>query len=420
MNVRKVLNVSSGDLVGSRFNGFDWHLEFQKHGVDTSLAVHWNHNSNKNWVFPVSPKYSTGYLRKFSRNFFLQSLKFGSDVNNYPWSSHIFHSAAYKEADLVHLQVVHDGTLDIKTIKKIIDEKPVVWTWHDPWPMTGHCIYPMSCARFQSNCDVCPDLARAFPIGRDLANSNFLQKKLLWNLDFTLHVSTDWFKNFVLGKFGELKPQNLVVLPFGLDTTRFTKSDTSPSRERLGIKSDNFVIGIRSVSEYQKNFELFVRAIKLLPNGVANHITIVTIQNYGQLGEIDGLSQVIELPWTNDPNTISDFYNSMDLFVMPSRYETFGFMSLEAMAHGVPVMGLRGTAIDEICNLEENGFIVERNSPIELAEALTKVFSHQQLISSKSEKCIAWVEEKYDLAKFVGQLFEIYENTYDRFWDSHG
>jgi glycosyltransferase involved in cell wall biosynthesis len=110
----------------------------------------------------------------------------------------------------------------------------------------------------------------------------------------------------------------------------------------------------------------------------------------------------------------------MDLFVMPSRYETFGFMSLEAMSHGVPVLGLRGTAIDEICNLEGNGFVLERNSPIELAESLNRVFLQQQLIESKSEKCSAWVKEKYDLPRFVDQLFEIYEVTYEKFWRSHG
>jgi glycosyltransferase involved in cell wall biosynthesis len=420
MKVRKVLNVSSGDLIGSRFNGFDWHVEFQKRGVDTTLATHWNHSSQENWVFPVSTKFSTGYLRKFSRKFFLQSLNQGTDVNDYPWASHIFDSLAYKEADVVHLQVVHDGTLDLKTIKKIIGEKPVVWTWHDPWPMTGHCIYPMSCSRFKSNCDVCPDLARAFPIGKDLANNNFLQKKLLWDLDFTLHVSTDWFKNFILEKFGDLEPKNLVVLPFGLDTARFSKSGDSFSRERLGVKSNNFVIGIRSVSEYQKNFELFVRALKLLPSKVANQITIITIQDNGELDEIDGISQIIELPWTNNAYTLSNFYNAIDVFIMPSRYETFGFMSLEAMSHGVPVFGLRGTAIDEICNLEGNGFILERDSPIELAESLTKVFLQRELIEWKSKKCISWVNENYDLAIFVDQLLELYEVTYERFWRSHG
>jgi glycosyltransferase involved in cell wall biosynthesis len=420
MKVRKVLNVSSGDLIGSRFNGFDWHMEFQKRAVDTSLAVHWNHNSQENWVFPVSAKYSTGYPRQFSREFFLQSLNLGTDVNDYPWASHIFDSLAYKEADVVHLQVVHDGTLDLKTIKKIIGEKPVVWTWHDPWPMTGHCIYPMSCARFKTNCDVCPDLARAFPVGRDLANNNFLQKKLLWDLDFTLHVSTDWFKNFILEKFGDLEPKNLVVLPFGLDNPRFSNSEDSLSRERLGVKSGNFVIGIRSVSKKQKNFELFLRALKLLPGHVAQQLTIITIQNKGELDEIGGISQVIELPWTNDANALSNFYNALDIFIMPSRYETFGFMSLEAMSHGVPVIGLKGTSIDEICNLERNGFVLERDSPIELAELLTKVFSQRELIERKSEKCISWIKQNYDLAKFVDKLLELYEDTYDRFWRLHG
>ena len=212
----------------------------------------------------------------------------------------------------------------------------------------------------------------------------------------------------------------MVVQPFGLDTTRFSKSEKFVSREKLGVKSKNFVIGIRSVSESQKNFELFVRALKLLPSSVANHMTIITIQNTGQLDDIDGLSQVIELPWTNDAVTLSEFYNSLDVFIMPSRHETFGFMSLEAMSHGVPVIGLIGTAIDEICNLKENGFILEKDSPKELAESLVTVFSQRHLIELKSEKCISWVKEKYDLERFVDQLLGIYKSTHDRFWSNRG
>jgi glycosyltransferase involved in cell wall biosynthesis len=420
MSVRKVLNISSGDLVGSRFNGFDWRDALLNHGIESTLAAHWNIHSEEEWVVPVSQRYSTGRYRKFSRHFFLQALDMGSDVSNYPWSKDIFNLPSYIEADLVHLQVVHDGTLDVSTIERIIKEKPVVWTWHDPWPLTGHCIYPMTCSEFKSGCGQCPDLQRAFSIGRDLAHKNLIRKSQMWELDFTLHVSTNWFKDLITERLPDTKPRNLSVLPFGLDINRFNSSAKNASRVRFKIKEGNLVIGIRAVTEYQKNFDLFLRSLRILPDHIKNRISIVTIQNSGMLDSIEDLSQVVELPWSNDPKTISDFYDSLDIFIMPSRYETFGFMSLEAMAHGIPVVGLANTAIDEICQLEINGFRLMQDSPLELANTIISLALDRTSLIEKSELGKKWVSDKFDLPAFIDNLVSMYRETYRSFWSRNG
>ena len=50
MSKLKVLNISSGDLVGSRFNGFDWHQKFEELDIDSKLLVSWNYDSKEEWV----------------------------------------------------------------------------------------------------------------------------------------------------------------------------------------------------------------------------------------------------------------------------------------------------------------------------------------------------------------------------------
>jgi glycosyltransferase involved in cell wall biosynthesis len=165
---------------------------------------------------------------------------------------------------------------------------------------------------------------------------------------------------------------------------------------RLGIKKGNLVVGIRAVSEYQKNFDLFIRALNILPEDIKNQMTVVTIQNTGMLSSVTGLSEIVELPWSNDDELISDFYNSLDIFVMPSRYETFGFMSLESMSHGVPVIALADTAIDEICNLALNGFRLQNDSPIELAQVLSQLVTDRSELKYKSLLAADWVRHNND------------------------
>jgi glycosyltransferase involved in cell wall biosynthesis len=307
----------------------------------------------------------------------------------------------------------------MKSIQRIIEEKPTVWTWHDPWPMTGHCIYPMTCNQFNLDCKKCPDLERAFTIGKDFSHQNLLKKSTLWAADFTLHVSTRWFEDLIRGRIGDA-PQELVVLPFGLDSKRFSKKNRGAAQTFFGIKPGNLVIGIRAVSEFQKNFRLFKRSLDLISGQSRRKISIITLQNIGMLDEFRDDYQIIELPWTNDPQEIDNFYNALDVFVMPSRYETFGFMSLEAMSYGVPVVGLRGTAIDEICNLERNGFAIAKDSPTELAAVLDNIINKPELIESASAKSRTWVQNSHNLQTFISELASIYTKTYLRFWNKNG
>ncbi|XVN41144.1 MAG: hypothetical protein RCO49_00555 [Rickettsia endosymbiont of Argas persicus] len=48
----------------------------------------------------------------------------------------------FQEADLVHLHIIHTGYLSIGDLPKITKLKPTVWTLHDPWALTGHCVHP--------------------------------------------------------------------------------------------------------------------------------------------------------------------------------------------------------------------------------------------------------------------------------------
>src|SRR5690606_12504627 len=74
---------------------------------------------------------------------------------------------AFKQADLVHYHIIYDRYFSIRALPYLTRLKPSVWTFHDPWPMTGHCIYPMGCERWMSGCGSCPSLDLPFPMRED-------------------------------------------------------------------------------------------------------------------------------------------------------------------------------------------------------------------------------------------------------------
>ena len=143
----------------------------------------------------------------------------------------------------------------------------------------------------------------------------------------------------------------------GINIEQFQPGDKSTIRANLGLP-DGKLIGCFGRIRHQKGTDVFVEA--MLSN-VANHDDISGIilgratdkhQAYEQ--ELKdriaaaGLSDRIRFCGEVPVNEISQWYQSLDLFVAPQRWEGFGLTPLEAMACGVPVLATRVGAFEEL------------------------------------------------------------------------
>ena len=80
-----------------------------------------------------------------------------------------------------------------------------------------------------------------------------------------------------------------------------------------------------------------------------------------------------------DNETLYNAYKSCDIFVAPSRFESFGLIFLEAMREGKPVIGTLTGGIPEIINNGENGLLVRPNDADALAEAISTLAKSDKL-----------------------------------------
>ena len=89
-------------------------------------------------------------------------------------------------------------------------------------------------------------------------------------------------------------------------------------------------------------------------------------------------------------------YAASDLFALPSHYESFGFVFLEAMAHGVPVVGVRTGGVPEVIRDGETGFVLD---PADDGEALTGALSRlagdDALRTQLGEQAQRWARERF-------------------------
>lgn len=92
------------------------------------------------------------------------------------------------------------------------------------------------------------------------------------------------------------------------------------------------------------------------------------------------------VPGFIEQEELQRLYRDCDIFVAPSRYESFGLIYLEAMRWGKPCIGTQVGGIPEVVANNENGILVSPDSPKELYAALEKLITDQRLRSSMGAK----------------------------------
>jgi glycosyltransferase involved in cell wall biosynthesis len=104
----------------------------------------------------------------------------------------------------------------------------------------------------------------------------------------------------------------------------------------------------------------------------------VTARRVSQLIAADGLEDRVNLTGELNDAALRRCYCEADLFALATQFETFGIAVAEALAHGLPVVGTRTGAIEELANAEA-GIVVEPGDHHAFAEALYKVIGDSEL-----------------------------------------
>ena len=136
--------------------------------------------------------------------------------------------------DVIGLHNIHGYYLNVEILFKYIKEKniPIIWTFHDCWPFTGHCSY-------NTDCDNCKKCQRKYPksIFLNQVSRNYKDKKLIFNNVNRLEIITPslWLKNLVDKSF--LKYQ-VHCINNGIDLNQFQPSqEFNKFKKKLNLNS---------------------------------------------------------------------------------------------------------------------------------------------------------------------------------------
>lgn len=286
------------------------------------------------------------------------------------------------DPDLIHLHNIHGYYLNIPLLFDYLKkkEKPVVWTLHDCWAMTGHCYHfsAIGCGKYKTQCHACPQL-KEYPstFSPFRVKKNFKQKKRAFQgvKDLTIITPSHWLADITKTSFLKDYPIYPIYNGVDLDLFKPTKSDL---KKRLGIEDKIMLLGAAGSWVEKKGMPDFKELSARLDPKYALVIAGLKPEQFDYFPE-----NVIRLPRTESLNELVELYSAADIFINPSVEETMGLTTAEALACGTPVITYNKTAVPEVPD-ETCGIVVEPGVE-NILEALEKINFSEEACRKRAE-----------------------------------
>ena len=298
--------------------------------------------------------------------------------------------------DIIHLHNLHGYYINVQMLFEYLkaQSRPVVWTLHDCWAFTGHCAHYsfVGCDKWQSGCFDCPQRSQYPKSFSDFSKRNFNKKRASFCgvENMNLIVPSHWLAHQLSSSY--LSGYPTTVIPNGIDLSVF-KPTSSRVREKYGIGDGKIILGVASAWSERKGLSDFVKLSNLV--GEEYKIVLVGVKNRRGLPE-----NIITIPLTDSQEELAAIYTEAYVFYNPSREETMGLTTVEAMACGTPVIAYNLTAIPEVVG---NGGIIV---PVPTPEAVLPIL--EKVGNIESDDCIRCAFE-YEKSRSFREYIKIYE-----------
>ena len=263
------------------------------------------------------------------------------------------------EPDIIHIHTIHGFYINIEILFKFLKEykKPVIWTLHDCWSFTGHCAHfdLIGCTKWKTQCYNCP-IHREYPKSfTDNSKHIYKLKKQLFTgvENLTIVTPSQWLADLVKQSF--LKNHTIRIINNGINLDVF-KPIENDIKIKYQCENKYLILGVAFGWGKKKGLDIFIELSKRLDENKYKIMLVGTDEHI----EKDLPDNIISIHRTKNQNELAKIYSAADLFVNPTREDTYPTVNMESLACGTPVLtfntGGSPEIIDETC-----GMVVEKD-----------------------------------------------------------
>lgn len=205
--------------------------------------------------------------------------------------------------------------------------------------------------------------------------------------------------------------RKILIIPPGVNNRRFYPIPTNDAKKQLGIDpSTNLLLFVGRI-EPLKAVDTILEALALIQQsspeklnstrfivigGNPNNPADLQLSRLKSLVDQLGLNDVVQFIGAKKQDDLHLYYAASSAVIMPSDYESFGMVALEAMASGTPVIASQVGGLAFLIEHGKSGFLVPTREPVALAESIELVLTnsvdlqHMRVAAAKRADQYSW------------------------------
>lgn len=220
------------------------------------------------------------------------------------------------------------------------------------------------------------------------------------------------------------------IISPGVDVNHFVHIPRADARAFIGVPEDDKMLLFVGRIERLKGVDTLLNALAILRENKASALEQMCLTVVGgavedssqedremtRLRRLEaelGLSDLVTFLGAKDQETLQYYYSAAEAVVMPSHYESFGMVALEAMACGTPVIASEVGGLAYLIQDGITGFHVPANDPEELAGKINLILNNEKLRREMSQFALEYAQN-YSWSNIAEQILQLYNSSLGR------
>lgn len=402
----KILQINTADdFSGGAIAGYRLHQGLLRQGIDSRLllGVSKTTSSDRTAIIPRKQQIET----LISRITWHLGFNYVNVISTFNIPQHPF----YQEADVLNLHNLHGGYFNYLAIPQLTENKPAVFTLHDMWSFTGHCVYSYDCDRWKIGCGKCP-YPDSYPgVQRDNTHLEWKLKSWVYSRSNLVIVTLSrWLTELAFQSILNRFP--IHHIPNGIDTEAYQPLDPELCRAVLGIQTSKKVLmfGAQNLVDPRKGGNLLLKALQSLPESLKAETVLLILGDYGTTLASVGM-QTLNLGYVSSDRLKSVAYSAADLFVFPTRADNLPLVLQESMACGTPMVSFKVGGVPDLVRHGITGYLAVPEDAEDLGKGIMQLLEDQNLRDRMSQQCRAIAVEEYSLELQAQRYIQLYAQT---------
>lgn len=219
--------------------------------------------------------------------------------------------------------------------------------------------------------------------------------------------------------------EKIAIIPPGVDIGKFYPIPSDEAKDYLNITHNEKMLLFAGRIEPLKGVDTLIKAIAQMRKSdvlseCPHYLYIIGGDPDEKKEEIDneiirlrelclqlGVGDLIIFSGKKNQDTLQYYYSAAEIVVMPSNYESFGMVALEAMACGTPVVATQVGGLQHLVKNNITGFTIPHNDPDALEEKMTRLICQPALREKMSLQCVEYARS-YSWEMITPQIIDLY------------